>query len=82
MLSILIFLATLARNLEPGLSILTLVLVVVLVGLLLARELRQLWRGEPLNLRGSVLDYVTVLMVVFTGLSLTLRLVSLIMPMS
>ena len=82
MLSILIFLATLARNLEPGLSIITLVLVVVLVGLLLARELRQLWRGEPLNLRGSVLDYVTVLMVVFTGLSLTLRLVSLIMPMS
>ncbi|MCB0175506.1 MAG: hypothetical protein KDJ97_33700 [Anaerolineae bacterium] len=82
MLSILIFLATLARRLEPGLSILTLVLVVVLVGLLLARELRQLWRGEPLNLRGSVLDYVTVLMVVFTGLSLTLRLVSLIMPMS
>ena len=82
MLSILIFLATLARNLEPGLSILTLVLVVVLVGLLLVRELQQLWRGEPLNLRGSVLDYVTVLMVVFTGLSLTLRLVSLIMPMS
>ena len=82
MLSILIFLATIARNLKPGLSILTLVLVVVLVGLLLARELRQLWRGEPLNLRGSVLDYVTVLMVVFTGLSLTLRLVSLIMPMS
>ena len=82
MLSILIFLATIARNLKPGLSILTLVLVVVLVGLLLARELRQLWRGEPLNLRGSVLDYVTVLMVVFTGLSLTLRLVSLIMSMS
>lgn len=82
MLSILIYLAKTANRLEPALSISSLALVVLLVGLLLARELMQLWRGEPLALRGSALDYITVLVVVLTGLDLTLRLISLITPLS